>query len=73
MNAQPPDNPVLHPYVAYIKHRLEALLRYVDLESDGEVVQPTAIRLRRPERWARALALAPRRPGTALRLLQRAL
>ena len=52
MNAQPPDNPVLHPYVAYIKHRLEALLRYVDLESDGEVVQPTAIRLRRPERWA---------------------
>ena len=52
MTTGPPEIPVLHPYVAYIRRRLEALLQFVDLEKDGEAVQVTGFRLKNLERWA---------------------
>lgn len=45
IKAHEPSGPE-DPYVAYVKHRLEALLQLVDLEIDGEVVHVTGFRLK---------------------------
>ncbi len=45
------DQYVLHPFIGYIKHRLEALLEYVDLESDGQVIHPESFRLKNLDQW----------------------
>lgn len=52
MNIDVSENPVLHPYVSYIKRRLEALLQFVDLEKNGQVVNVSGFRLKNLERWA---------------------
>jgi len=43
---------VLHPLLAYVKRRLEALSAIVDFESDGHPVEIDSFRLRRLEPWA---------------------
>jgi len=45
------NEPILHPYVGYIKHRLEALLEFVQLESDGRAVEADGFRLKNLEKW----------------------
>jgi hypothetical protein len=52
MNTAASENTVLHPYVAYIKRRLEALLQFVDLENNGRVVEVSGFRLKNLEHWA---------------------
>jgi len=49
--ARDSNEPILHPYVSYIKRRLEALLEYVQLESDGRAVEATGFRLKNLEKW----------------------
>jgi uncharacterized Fe-S cluster-containing radical SAM superfamily protein len=45
------DETLLHPLVEYVQRRLEALLRYVDLECDGQVIEPTGFRLKDMAQW----------------------
>ena len=45
------DEPILHPYVSYIKSRLETLLEFVQMESNGLAINVTGFRLKNLEKW----------------------